>query len=116
MALVLGKPTFIAHADPIVQWAKATWDGLVDRATLKDAWKAAMVKVAAAIRPFQVAIGPAGAMVASALRLGWKVPSPSCLRDQEGRMIDLDKVCPIQVQLRAQEALMHKEACRHVCA
>ena len=97
--------------DPIVEWAKATWDGLVDRDILKDTWKAAMGKVAMAVRPFQVTIGPAGAMVASALRLGWKVPSPSCLRDQEGRIIDMDKICPIQVQLRAQEALMHKEAC-----
>ena len=96
--------------DPLVEWAKGVWDGLASRKMMAVAWRAAMVHVGPAIRPFQVARGPAGAMVASAMRLGWKIPSPFCFLDQGGRAHDLDKVCPLVIGQLAQEALMINDA------
>ena len=56
--------------DPIIQWAKAVWDGLVVRDDMAFSWKVAMRDVATAQRPFSAVRGPAGAMVASARRIG----------------------------------------------
>ena len=96
--------------DPIVEWAKAIWDHLVDRDVMKVAWKAAMIKVGTSTNPFMVTAGPAGAMVASAQRIGWKSPSPSIMIDQGGNTLDLDLVCPIVIGQHAKEALLHKDA------
>ena len=96
--------------DPIVQWAKAVWDRLVPSTDRKDSWKRAMVDVATAQRPFQAVVGPAGAMIASALRIGWKVPSPHHLQTANGTTISLYEVAPRDVQLLAIRDLVHLEA------
>ena len=96
--------------DPIVQWAKAVWDRLVVKEDMRDSWKKAMVEVATAVRPFGAVVGPAGAMVASALRIGWKVPSPHHLQMADGVLLNLHEVAPKDVQLLATRDLMHVEA------
>eukprot|EP00972_Heterocapsa_arctica_P048359 7131589-Heterocapsa_arctica.AAC.1 len=79
--------------DPITEWAKAVWDGLVSRDDLKAAWRKAIVSVGLADRPFQAATGPAGATVASARRIGWRMCSPFDFLDAGGSRIALDDVC-----------------------
>ena len=96
--------------DPITDWAKAVWDSLVSRDDMRVSWKQAMVEIGTAQRPFAEVKGPCGAMVASALRIGWKVPSPFDFLLADGTLISLHKVAPREVQLLAQRALMHKEA------
>ena len=96
--------------DPILHWAKAIWDVLVPRQRLEISWKAAIVSVAGAARPFGAVRGPAGAMVASARRIGWEIPSPWHLMIDGHTIICLDEVSPRDVQLLAERALRHKEA------
>ena len=96
---------------PIAQWAKAAWDALVSREDMATSWKSAMIKVAGAARPFSMVCGPAGAMIASARRIGWEIPSPFHLLIEDGTAISLDMVSPRDVQLLAERALRHKEAC-----
>ena len=96
--------------EPIVQWAKAVWDSLVPRDDMKVSWKAAMTSVVGAARPFSKVSGPAGAMVASARRLGWEIPAPFHLRMNNGTIISMDAVSPKDIHLLAVRALRHKES------
>ena len=57
--------------DPIYEWARAAWDGLVSADDMRVAWRRAVVTIGLSQRPFGDVVGPAGAMVASARRLGW---------------------------------------------
>ena len=89
--------------DPVIEWAKAVWDGSVERQELKDAWKGAMTTVASvkASQSFRKVVGPAGAMVASVRRMGWATPSPFHLMDEDSVLLDLDVVCLVSVEERA---------------
>ena len=66
--------------------------------------------MATASRPFGAVIGPAGAMVASARRIGWQIPSPHHLQMEDGTLLNLNQVAPRDVQLLASRALLHVEA------
>ena len=99
---------------PTVEWAKAVWEGLVGRDDLRAAWRNAIVTVGLASRPFQAAAGPAGATVASARRLGWKMPSPFDFVDGRGERISLDHVCPCG--LAACKGRPHEGRCCSVVA
>ena len=103
-------PGMLLAVDPIVDYAKAVWDGLVSKAELQDAWRRAMTTVCTAKYPFQAVVGPAGAMVASALRIGWKIPAPHVLRMEDGELLDLTEVCPGVIQQYAERALEEREA------
>ena len=59
---------------------------------MQSSWKAAMINVAGAERPFGAVRGPAGAMVASARRFGWQNPSPFHLLMDDGVLLSLDIV------------------------
>ena len=83
--------------DPIVHWAVAVWDTLVSRDDMQCSWKNAMINVAGASRPFCQVSGPAGAMVASARRIGWQIPSPFHLLMGCGTMLNLHEVAPRDV-------------------
>ena len=96
--------------EPVVQWAKAIWDKLVSPEDMAISWRAAMNNVAGAARPFSQVRGPAGAMVASARRIGWEIPSPLHLRLENGAVISVATVAPRDIQLLAERALRHKEA------
>ena len=96
--------------DPIVDWACAVWDGTEGVDTLACAWKKAMVEVCTATRPFSAVRGPAGAMVASALRLGWRIPSAFCLMRSDSSLVDLRKMAPRVVSLLALHDLQENEA------
>ena len=92
------------------QKPRAVWDGLVDEADLKVAWKQAMIQVGLAERPFQAVRGPAGAMVASARKLGWSVPSPFDFIDGSGVHLSLRTTCPMVLVQHSKDDLMRSEA------
>ena len=96
--------------DPITEWAKAVWDGLVSGEVLQDTWRRAHVVVGTSARPFSAVEGPAGAMLASCARLGWAAPSCRILMDCSGALIDLGRTCPAQVRLHALDDLRRREA------
>ena len=95
---------------PIYEWARAVWDGLVDKGDLQVTWQQALVTAGLSAQPFLQVSGPAGAMVASARRLGWAVPSPKDFRTCDGTLLQLDSVCPAIVKLHAVDDLRRKEA------
>ena len=100
----------VMATDPIVEWAKAGWDGTESGNLMTSTWKKAMIDVGTSARPFGAVKGPAGAMVASALRIGWKVPSPFCFLRGEGELLDIRKVAPYVISQLALHDLRCKEA------
>ena len=96
--------------DPIVAWAQAAWDGLASLADMEVAWRRAAIEVGLSENPFSVISGPAGAMLASARRIGWVMPAPLCFRTAEGTLMHLDHVCAWVVRQLAMDDLMRTEA------
>ena len=61
--------------DPIIAWAKAIWDEFAPKDIMQAAWTKAKLVVGRAEKPFAHVAGPAGATIASILRLGWSMPN-----------------------------------------
>ena len=95
---------------PIFEWAKACWDGLASKETLQVTWQRAQCVVGVSQRPFGQVCGPAGATIASCMRLGWKSPSPRHFINADGVLLDLDFLCPLQVKLHAEDDCLRAEA------
>ena len=104
MKLAKYDPAKQMAVDPIVDWARARWDALSDYDDMRVAWKIASIKVGLAKHPFREVIGPAGALIASARRIGWSCPSPRHLRTDDGSILDLDVVCPAMIAMHAERA------------
>ena len=75
--------------DPIVEWCRAAWDHLVSDEDLQVTWRAAIAEVNMSTRPFAAVRGPAGAMIASALRIGWAVPGQFSFLTRDKTLIDI---------------------------
>ena len=86
------------------------WDGLASTDELRIAWKFAVRTVGHSDRPFQEVRGPAGAMVASAMRLGWSVPGHAAFLAKSGGIINLLDTCPAVLRLHALDDLRRLEA------
>jgi len=98
MAISGYDPGVELSSAPILSWARAVWGQLVDRnEVLLPAWRQAMRQVGLARQPFRMVKGPAGAFVASALRIGWQVPSPTVVVAARGEVLSLDEACPVTV-------------------
>ena len=95
---------------PILEWAKAIWDEAVSHEELRVVWKQAHCLIAHKASPFRHVAGPGGAMLASCLRLGWKVPRHDIIMKRDGTMLDLSRTCPKQVNLHALQDLRLTEA------
>ena len=95
---------------PIYDWARAVWDQWAAKEDMEKAWRMAIPVVATAVRPFSEVIGPAGAFIASSLRVGWRVPSPTAIMTLRGDILDLTTVCPKQLLKHAQRDLSELEA------
>jgi len=115
MALVLSDgsergradPAFDAHAMPIGQWAQAIWhrwlpltalEKVVDRAT----------RIVRLLQPCEVwrnVCGPAFAMVASAMRLGWTVVDATHMVTDEGESLHLLSDPPAVVERKVNESV-----------
>ena len=96
--------------DPILEWSRAVWDSFANRRDLEAAWRAALPEISGAIHPFGRVRGPAGATVASTLRLGWQFPSPYVFVNRSGSKIDLRDTCPSVVLAHAKRDLQTSEA------
>ena len=66
-------PAFVAHADVVVSWALAVWDGLLPIEVMQKSIRKAKVALVSAKRQWAVVKGPAAALVATVARLGWTV-------------------------------------------
>ena len=96
--------------DPIVEWSRSAWDGLVSNGMLASTWKQAMIQVGTAKRPLAEVRGPAGAIVASAIRIGWRVPLRVYFLRQNGDLLKLYEVAPVMVAQLAAPDLAGLEA------
>jgi ribonuclease HI len=110
LALARYDPGVSLATDPILDWARAVWDELVDTADLQITWQRALPAMSASRRPFSDLTGPAGAMVASALRIGWQIPSPFVFIDALGHLLDLRSVCPKVILQHAERDLARADA------
>ena len=79
-------------------------------ADLRVAWQRALPAVGSSQRPFAEAVGPAGAMMASALRIGWRIPSPFAVIDVHDSVLDMRCVCPMVIRQHAERDLSAFEA------
>ena len=95
---------------PITDWAKAIWDKAVCCEDLQVVWQKAHSLIAGNASPFRHVAGPGGAMLASCLRLGWKVPRYDVVMKRDGTMLDLTIICPMQIKLHALQDLRRSEA------
>ena len=103
--------------DPILAWSKAMWDGFVTDEVLFAAWRHAIYTVYYDPKPFSKVVGPAGAFIASILRMGWKSLEPSVLIDGNGNIMDLKLVSPISISIHAKAALTRVDgAASHLAA
>jgi len=100
-----GVPGEIVAVAPIHKWACAAFDGLVPEGIMTSAWKRAAHDVGLAADPQGAVMGPAGATVAAAERLGWKMIGPFVFLEPTGNRLDLMVEAPHTVKLAALEAV-----------
>ena len=98
-------PAFAAHAEPIGSWAYAVWDNLMPRHRMRNSVVAAKRVLTCAKRPWAAVKGPAGAMVASAARLGWTVVDACTMVTDVGEEILLHRDPPAMVKKKVHEAV-----------
>ncbi len=84
--------------EPILRWARAIWEADIEDCIMKAAWTRAMREVALAARPDAAASDPAGALVAAARRVGWRLPTHFAFLTRDGTWLDLRVTCPRTVE------------------
>ncbi len=82
-------PAFEACAAPLVRWAEAVWSDWIPAAAMEGGVAKAKTKLAAARRPWAAVTGPAGAVVATAARIGWKIDDAATMVTDEGVLLSL---------------------------
>ena len=95
---------------PIVDWANAIWDSVAPQVDLELVWKRAHSLIGNSPTPFRHVAGPGSAMLASCLRIGWKIPRYNTIMMADGTLIDMTSTCPMQVQKHAIQELRWLEA------
>ena len=99
--------------DPLLAWSRTVWDAFVPMQQLHQAWRYAARTVALATQPFSRVSGPAGAAVASAQRLGWKLVrnhDTGFVMMQDGQVVDMQVACPTDFGKLATERLHRIDA------
>ena len=99
--------------DPLLAWSRAVWHAFVPTQQLHLAWRYAVRTVALAAQPFSKVSGPAGAAVASAQRLGWKLVQHhdgGFVMMQDGQIADMQAICPFDFGKLAVERLCRMDA------
>ncbi len=76
---------------PVVDWFREVWEGIVDAGTLRDAWRYAQRTVGMSARPNVAVRGGGGAYIAALRRLGWKSPAPDTVVTRDGTMLYLGR-------------------------
>ena len=98
-------PAFAAHEAPITKWAEAVWESWLPRADLAKLAAAAVEALAGRPSPWAMVRGPAGAFVASAQRLGWRVQSSTEVYTDLGQVIDFTRDSPAMAQRFVQQSV-----------
>ena len=76
---------FLAHLNPTLAWSNAWWEGWADCESLTYAFTGANEKLDnAKASKWAVVKGPVAAVITTALRLGWRLDSPSTAIDDVG--------------------------------
>ena len=88
-------PAYDAHVLTIGEWATAVWEGWSKKGSLEAMVNKANRKQDDAKSPLATVCGPAGAMVASCMRLMWKVHNATKVTTDEGRELDMEWI-PLQ--------------------
>ena len=98
-------PTYMANTEPIVQWAREVYGASKPRQErLADAWRASVGRVGLAQDPWKTITGPAGAVIATMDRVGWRLASWRHVHTSTGTSIDLQRTAPSEVKRRVIEA------------
>jgi hypothetical protein len=87
-------PIFGATLPPLLAWATAVWTRSVPLAVLEQALQAALVKVGLAARPWARVQGPAGVVVLTLRRVGWRANSATSWTDHDSHEHDLTTSSP----------------------
>ena len=98
-------PAFAAHIEPIGQWADAAWHSRLPTKLLDYSIGKAKRAVLAAKRPWAVVRGPAGAVVATAARIGWTVVDATTAVTDVGRHVCFTKDSPKMVKLLVRQSV-----------
>ena len=99
-------PAFAAHAEPIGSWAAAVWDNLMPRQRMGNSVVAAKRVLTCVKRPWAAVKGPAGALVASAARLGWTVVDAGTIITDVGEELLLHRDSPAMVKKKVHAAVV----------
>eukprot|EP00959_Pyramimonas_sp_CCMP1952_P318826 6670826-Pyramimonas_sp.AAC.1 len=70
-------PAYAVNAAPLVEWAKAVWTKRIPTHILQGALGRAEATQRNKLHPWSAVVGPAGAMLATARRIGWQMVSAS---------------------------------------
>jgi len=98
-----GLPAAGPAIAPIWEWALAVFDRRVPAGILEAAWRSAVAPVGLAKDPSAAGKGPAGAAVAAAARIGWKMPSWDSFVEPTGFCLRLKDEAPQTVKKAALE-------------
>eukprot|EP00959_Pyramimonas_sp_CCMP1952_P426874 8940325-Pyramimonas_sp.AAC.1 len=96
MDLALDKivnPAVPAHVDVVMMWLASQWNCLLPRCFLDEALSWAIANVSLDTH-WDDLRGPASALVATLLRLGWSFMSPSFWVTPGGHTVDVDHTSP----------------------
>ena len=99
-------PAVAAHTLPLVAWAKVVWDGTLGDDDLQRTFLWAELRREQAASPWLRVVGPAGAMVTSLARLGWKPLSATEWATDEDVVNDLKECCPKSVGLMVRQGVV----------
>ena len=98
-------PAFTAHADVVVQWALAIWEGLLPLAMMQRSVLKAKADLVRAKRQWAVVKGPAAALIATVARVGWTVVDATLAYDDLGEEIAFTKDSPAAVKQKVHESV-----------
>ena len=102
----VGMDPVVATAVRVVlAWASLIWESKLNRADLRLAVHAAILRQGIARSPWATVNGSAGALVATLDRIGWVVIDESRWQDDPGLVLDLELICPRALAKLAERAV-----------
>ena len=110
LTMLLGQdvgmdPAVTTTVRVVLAWASLIWESRLNRADLRLAVHAAILRQDAAKSPWATVNGPAGALVATLDRIGWVVIDESRWQDDQGLVLDLELICPRALAKLAERAV-----------
>ena len=101
----MADPAFAAHADPVVNWAEAVWEGRMALEWMQKTVARAKVELTKARRQWAVVKGPAAAVVATLARLGWTMIDAVKVYTDKREEVDFQQDPPARVKQLIHESV-----------